>query len=54
MNIKVKYSQSMNPMDIESSNIDPDVLIFKPILIDTLYAKYKNIFKELSDMVLAS
>ena len=36
------------------STIDPEVLIFKPVLIDTLYRKYKHVFKDLSDVELAS
>jgi transposase len=35
-------------------NINPDVLIFKPVLIDTYYRKYKDIFKILSAENIAS
>jgi len=37
-----------------TSHIDPEVLIFKPILIDTYYRKYKTLFRELGNMELAS
>jgi transposase len=37
-----------------TSHIDPEVLIFKPILIDTYYRKYKTLFRELSNVELAS
>jgi len=37
-----------------TSYIDPEVLIFKPILIDTYYRKYKTLFRELGNMELAS
>jgi len=37
-----------------TSNIDPNVLIFRPVLVDTLYRKYKTVFRQLSDVELAS
>ncbi len=52
--IRTKGATPKELLHERAVNINPGVLIFKPVLIDTYYRKYKDIFKNLSDENIAS
>jgi transposase len=48
---RVNGYKSGSPVQIlkqATSHISPNVLVFKPVVVDTFYRRYKNTFKELS------